>query len=171
MIKQTIKNRGKSNEGNLSHPFPFFGAGEAQYFEWIEVVVRFICKPTPVEIKKIIAVAPKPIKPKSEDFLGRMLMAGSGQFGNVDIAINYDHLKDGEKKAMSKRFYLAGRTAIKKFNNDIERWLLEINEFCPIQFVYRRVDYETAGTVFSDWHKESLKTVQKLIHVIAEDQN
>ena len=42
-------------------PFPFVGAGEAQYFELADLYVRFRSAPTAREREKIVSGIPRPI--------------------------------------------------------------------------------------------------------------
>lgn len=159
------------------HPFPFYGAGDAQYYEWAEVIVRFIKEPTKDQIKKITTLAPSPIKPEKEDFRGKMLIAGGGQFINMDIHEKYDGSatpksagEDFGDKETTTMFY-SSEKALKAFNEHIEKWLLEIHTFCPIQFACRMEDGEAGGTELSDWHKKSIKWTKSLIKELTKNKN
>lgn len=159
------------------HPFPFYGAGDAQYYEWAEVIVRFIKEPTKDQIKKITTLAPSPIKPEKEDFRGKMLVAGGGQCINMDIHKKYDGgavpknvIEDFGDKGTATLFYCSEK-ALNAFNEHIEKWLLEIHTLCPIQFAYRMEDGEAGGTKLSDWHKKSTQSIKFLIKELIKDKN
>jgi hypothetical protein len=157
--------------------FPFYGAGKAQYYEWAEVIVRFEKKPTPDQVKEIIKLTPKPIKPEKEDFNGKMLLAGGGQFINMEIQKEYDKgdipkgVIDAFGDAETAHEFYSSDKALNAFNEHIEKWLLEINEFCPIQFAYRMEDGEAGGTKLSDWHTKSLKETKKLLEKLEKDKD
>src|SRR6185295_10638728 len=65
--------------------FPFFGAGDATYFEWAEVQVLFVRDPSPKEKKAITAGVPAPLR-DSVTWNRRHLGVASGQVVHVDIA-------------------------------------------------------------------------------------
>lgn len=152
-----------------THLFPFYGAGHAQYYEWAEVTIRFIKNPSTTDIENIIKLAPSLIKLEEDDFSGRILLARSSESINEDIEKAYN------KNQLRKAFSADGRSVkpsvdtLRQFNEDIEKWLLEIHTLCPIQFAYRTEDEEVVGTQFSDWHTESLKYTRDLLEKISKD--
>jgi len=168
----------ENEESNLR--FPFFGAGEASYYAWAEVVIRFATEPSKDQQKKIIERAPPPIVPNESDFSGKMLLAGGGQFIHAMLAEAYGDIKKvpvflrGEsgfgEYFEEEEEYEGFRDNMYKFNADIERWILEIHQFCPIEYVYRLEDGESDGTEFSRWHERSLTHSTSLIQAIVSEE-
>ncbi|MDC0676010.1 hypothetical protein [Nannocystis radixulma] len=149
----------------MPHPFPFFGAGAAQYYERAAIEVRFTRRPSPVAQKKIMALAPAPIRPDSKSFVGKMLAAHSTQYVNEAIQRFYGEPKDVDKKEqkeLGKQFYVTAK-ASRAFDAAVEKWLLDVHEVCPIELVYRAEDLEAGGTELSAWHEASLAAIPALL--------
>lgn len=127
------------------YPFPFFGAGDAAYFEWATMTVYFKNTPTGEMRDRIIELAPPPFDLSEYDFKGRLLEAMSDQFIHASAAEAYD----GE---LDEDTMLTDDEAFDRFNEHIERWLRQIHEICPIAFALRPEDDEAGGTDFSKWH-------------------
>lgn len=161
-------------------PFPFIGAGKANYYEWCNLLVRFVNAPTKDKKKEIIKLAPKPIKPVQSDFSGKILNAGSGQFVNMYIEEVYGSNK---KKVIKKEVefnedeenfneddfdlpieFDVSPKAHAAFEAHIESWLHDINAICPIEIVYRHEDMEAGGTKLSSWHKKSALAIPDLLN-------
>lgn len=126
-------------------PFPFFGAGDAAYFEWATMTVYFKNTPTGEMRDRIIELAPPPFDLSEEDFKGRFLEAMSDQFIHASVAEAYD----GE---LDEDTMLTDDEAFDRFNEHIEQWLRQIHKICPIVFALRPEDGEAGGTEFSEWH-------------------
>jgi hypothetical protein len=150
-------------------PFPFFGAGDATYFEWAEVHVLFARNPTPDERKAISKGVPVPLR-DTITWKGRHLVAASGQMVHVEIAETWPEKKkakprdddEGDGDDEEGRFFFASDTQVDRFNDDIERWLLASHALCPILAAYRGEDEESGGTHLSGWHRWSLKQLPGL---------
>jgi hypothetical protein len=179
-MKKTIHSEksslGKSISAGSEIPFPFFGAGFAAYYEWAEIQIRFQNIPGDSQIQKIIKSAPEPIQPNENDFCGRMLIAGSEQFVHLYIEAAYG---DGKSKKKSRKSYnyvedeefcTASDSALEAFEADIERWLIEVHQICPIECAVRHEDNEAGGTVLSVWHEQSLKTIPSLMQKWADEK-
>jgi len=154
------------------YTFAFFGAGEASYFEWAEVHVRFVRPPTPAEKKAIRERVPVPLR-DSIDFDGSHLMVASGQFAHVAIAETYpggaDAVHPGDPSAWSGgRWFFAGTSQVSEFNTDTEAWLIEANRHCPIVAAYRHEDAESGGTELSPWHTWSLDHLDRVLPAFEE---
>lgn len=142
------------------YPFPFVGAGEAQYFEWAEVHVVFERSPTRVEQAAITATVPPPLT-DSVDFDDSFLMVASDQFAHATIAETYeadpgDAGLEEESDEDFGRFFFAASSQVTKFNADTERWLKEAHAICPILVAFRAEDWEAGGTELSKWHDWSI---------------
>jgi len=148
-----------------TYNFPFFGAGAATYFEWVEVIVIFKKNPTEEQKKAIEKSVPFPID--GCHWEDNTLTASSDQFAHVAIAQTYK-TKDGLDPENQEnwdegdegRWFFAASSQVEEFNNDIERWLNQIHETLPILLVCRREDVESGGTNFSNWHKWSLDQIE-----------
>jgi hypothetical protein len=77
--------QGARASNQASWPFPFFGAGTATYYEWAEVILRFVHPPREEQVAFIGQSAPPPLKSSPVRCNGKMLLAGGGQFINTDI--------------------------------------------------------------------------------------
>lgn len=164
----------KKRSTAASYPFPFFGAGDASYFEWAEVHVRFSRPPTRTEKAAIGKRVPPPLR-DSIDWEGEQLMVASGQFAHIVISDAYaadpndkssaddddeDFDEDGE---YGSRFFFAKTSQVTKFNEDIEAWLQFAHTKCPILCAFRHEDGESGGTKLSAWHKWSMKQLPPLL--------
>lgn len=67
-----------------------------------------------------------------------------------------------EDDALSELFY-ASEAALDAFESHIERWIELINDICPVEYVFRREDWEAGGTDLSWWHHVSLNLINDLI--------
>ena len=169
-------------------PFPFFGAGYGHYYEWAEVCIRFINKPTNEQLKQIIKLAPTPIKPSESDLSGKFLMAGSDQFVNMWIEEAYGETektdtKKGEQDEETEEedyddyddygedaCFDVSDEAADAFEAHIEQWLNETHAICPIEFAYRMEDGEAGGTELSAWHRKSLDHINDFITKWTNDE-
>jgi hypothetical protein len=145
-----------------TYPFPFFGAGDATYFEWAEVHVLFAREPTDAERAEIDARVPPPLRDEDEDgesggisWNGAYLHVGSGQFAHVEIAATYP-ADESDEEDLEGHIPFAADSRVTRFNQDIEAWLRHAHERCPIVVAYRPEDGESGGTELSDWHEWSL---------------
>ncbi len=148
-------------------PFPFFGAGDADYFEWASVSVLFTRAPTQAERDAIIATIPKPIGDPS--WHGAILHVGSEQDVHLWIAEAYQ--SEFEIAAVFEtirhpREFFASAEAVNQFNADIEAWLRRAHDLCPILLAYRMPDWEAGGTEFSPWHEWSLRHLPTIATVM-----
>jgi hypothetical protein len=152
----------------LEVSFPFFGAGDATYFEWAEIHVCFARAPSAAERKAIAQKVPLPLQ-DSVEFKGQHLMAASGQFAHAAMAEAYEGSADPKDESQwdSGRWFFASSEQVDAFNQHTEEWLREAHAICPILAVYRREDYESGGTNLSPWHKESMKQVEDVLASIS----
>lgn len=139
MAKAKSTAAGKSTKAKKA-PFPFLGQGDASYFEWFEMWVWFETPVPKAERAELVADAPPPCLrdlqwPQSE------LMWPST--GDQWIA---RHLTEAYGKSKQQT----------KFNDAIERWLLEMHAKHPILFAVRREDSEAGGTKLGVWHAASV---------------
>lgn len=121
--------------------FPFFGAGQASYFERLYMHIAFAETLTEANKKIILS--------KGFDFLtphweGKVLVLVSNS--------------------------LAIKKINKKFNKDLETWLTKIHSNNPILVVYRREDLEAGGTEFSDWHSQSFEKFDDIVAQLSKDK-
>jgi hypothetical protein len=138
-----------------AYPFPFFGAGDATYFEWGEIQIVFAKPPTQETFERISSLVPLPLT-DSIELDGRCFCASSSQLLHVEIYTTYDQEGSEEPEDLGGRFFFAPQEHVDRFNEDVERFLLEAHELCPIALAYRPEDGESGGTDFSRWHEWSL---------------
>jgi hypothetical protein len=144
-------------------PFPFVGAGEAEYFEWAEVHVCFTRSPRPAQREPIAVGVPPPLR-DSIDWNGPLLAVASAQGVGRYIRSAYSKKKPPVTRLTTQsRFTQASASADARFNADIERWLLEAHQVVPILLAYRRQDWEAGGTRLSSWHEESVREAAELL--------
>ena len=134
-------------------PFPFFGAGEASYYMWAEVHVRFARQPSTSQRAVIVDTVPVPLRGALDWCEGRQLMVASGLFLHGTVVRSYP-VAPGESDRIGDDGWLyAAPSRIAALNADIERWLLLIHRECPILAAYRAEDPDSGGTRLSDWHE------------------
>ncbi|WP_327010082.1 hypothetical protein OHA72_24285 [Dactylosporangium sp. NBC_01737] len=153
---------------NAEFPFPFFGAGEATYFEWAEVCVRFAREPAEGERAAIARRVPPPLMPAEDEqdrvWAGPLLTVGSDQFAHMWIIENYPKEDDDETDDdVEGGFPFAAVSRVRRFNEDIEAWLRFAHEQCPILVAYRPEDGESGGTELSAWHDWSVARADEVL--------
>jgi hypothetical protein len=151
------------------HPFPFFGAGAASYFEWGGLYVWFEDPPARAARSKLLKKIPEPFR-HDAGWGGPVLHATSGdQFINLHICTAYAKLgdQDDDRGDPDDEDYMDGlefgvgqpfpnTRQMKAFEADIDAWLLALDRKHKIAFVARREDSEAGGTRLSAWHRWSL---------------
>jgi hypothetical protein len=150
-------------------PFPFVGAGRANYFEWAEVVVCFARVPTKAQAAKIEQRVPVPLA-DSKDWRGRVLSVGSQQgVGRVIAAAYAKKPRKPTELTTRGKFTVAPGSAYTRFDDDIDAWLHESHAVLPITVAFRREDWEAGGTGLSPWHHESVKQLPAILDAMAGD--
>jgi hypothetical protein len=141
MAKSKSKSKSKPKPTPTAIPFAFFGAGEATYFEQASLTVVFAAAPTAVQRAQIERGIPAPLE-------------CSGWTKRTLHVATDDHA-------------LVGWDDFAPFNAAIERWLHASHAIAPIDFALRAEDSE-AGTVLSDWHRNSLPGALALVTNLAK---
>jgi tetratricopeptide (TPR) repeat protein len=166
----------RAKKSSTTWPFPFFGAGEASYFEWAEVHVLFTREPSKTEKRKIKQNVPLALR-DSFDWEGPALMVASDQFAHVAIAEQFardddddddEDEDDDDDDDDEGRWFFASSAAVTRFNEATEAWLREAHEVCPILLAFRREDGESGGTELSDWHDWSVRSLPELLPALRE---
>lgn len=172
-------------------PFPFFGQGDAEYYEWFEMFVWFASPVPKAKRAAIVKMAPKLCRLDAQWPSAELLWPSTGdqwiQMHLVDAYGTAAAMKK-MKKAMAQEEadregdgdgdddylddLIAQGDESKRFNADIEKWLLALHARHPILFAARREDGEAGGTRLGVWHKASLKmypeSVQPALEAIAK---
>jgi hypothetical protein len=163
----------RAKRDSTSWPFPFFGAGDASYFEWAEVHVLFSREPSKTEKRKIKQQLPLALS-DSFDWEGPALMVASDQFAHVAIAEQFARDEDEEEEDDDDddddegRWFFASSAAVTRFNEATEAWLRHAHEVCPISVAFRREDGESGGTELSAWHGHSVRQLPELLSSLRE---
>ena len=101
-------------------PFPFFGAGEADYYMWAEVHVRFGREPTSSQREVIVGTVPAPLRNAVDWCEGRQLLVASGLFLHGAVIRAYA-AAGGEPDRIGEDGWLyAAPSRIAALNADIE---------------------------------------------------
>ena len=137
--------------GVAPYPFPFFGEGLAQYFEWADLHVWFAAAPNAAARKAIVAGMPRPLA-KSVDWDGPAMNCGNGD-QQANRAIREAYPPIGKDRWANDRQLTA-------FEADIRSWLAAIHAKYPIAFVARREDLEAGGTKLGEWHHWSMQQLR-----------
>lgn len=149
--------------------FPFVGAGEANYFEWAEMLVCFERMPTKTEAAAISKRVPAPLRDTVE-WDGRVLRVASEQGVGRVIESAYGKAKKAPSKLTTRsQFKIAPTSAYARFNAEIDEWLAFAHTKAPILVAFRGEDAEAGGTELSDWHRESVETLPKVLAKLAAD--
>ena len=147
------------------YAFPFFGAGEAEYFEYAWMLIKLSRPSKPLQREAIEAAAP-PAFEGGLTFKGPIVSVGSPDY--VHLAISAYDADDGEDDDLHGRPIFAAPSRVRRFNEDIERWLRDVHGEVPISVVVRPEDGEAGGTQLSPWHDWS---VDRLAEVLAGFQD
>ena len=134
---------------NAEIPFPYFGAGHAEFFEWDEIVIRFTQAPGENLVQQMLTTAPQIIK----------LSFTEGRFMSM-VQTNPADLDEAQYE---------GEEATIAFNADIERWLQEVHGSCPVEYVYRTEIFDGGGIDISSWHKKSIEKLPTLFSTWEND--
>lgn len=129
-----------------TYPFPFWGAGNAHYFEGASIAIRFVDKPTKSEKQQIKALIYNPFEYFNVN--GKILVANGKEMGG---------------------FYQADNETAKKNNENVEKWLLALHKLYPIQFAVRLEDGKARESELSDWHTYSLTQTQILLEQLLQE--
>lgn len=149
----------KTPAGASKHPFPFFGAGLASYFEWGGLYVWFEEPPPKAARAKLLKKIPEPFRGDA-GWGGPVLHATSGdQFINLHICSAY--ARHGDAPDDDLEGYGVGqpfpsRAQASAFEADIVAWLHALHREHKIAFVARREDGEAGGTRKDAWHRWSM---------------
>lgn len=144
-------------------PFPFFGAGEARYYMWAEVHVRFEREPTSYQRTAIESSCPGPLQDTIDWSEGRQLVVASGLFLHGALARAYPAKPGDDDYLGDDGWFYAAVSRVERFNAAIESWLGYANDHCPILMVFRGEDSDSGGTEFSRWHDWSVTQLPRLM--------
>lgn len=174
------------NAPSARFPFPFFGAGEAAYFEWTELHVELMRAPSLDEQREIADRVPGPLR-ETIEIEDTHVMVASERFVHLGIAESYelggDADDDGSDPGVEPdddfddddydfgsasatrqgRLFFAHDDQVRAFNRDIEGWLRFIHELCPVRAAYRAEDHDAGGTELSEWHHASVRDLGILL--------
>ncbi len=159
-------------------PFPFFGQGEAGYYEWFEMWIWFEKPVPPKERKPTLKGAPKLCVMDAQWPNASLLWASTGdQWIQQHLVEEYGTKK---AKAVMRKVTekqnrgedldddelddtIASGDEQEQFNAEIERWLLALHAKRPILFAARRQDGEAGGTKLGAWHKQSVAMFEERV--------
>jgi len=157
-------------------PFPFFGQGDAEYYEWFEMFVWFASPVPKAKRVGLVKMAPKLCRLDAQWPTAELLWPSTGdQWIQQHLVETYGTTAakkkmkkalaleeadregdgDGDDDYLDDLLAMGGET--KQFNADIEKWLLALHAKQPILFAARREDGEAGGTRLGAWHSASLK--------------
>jgi hypothetical protein len=167
MTKAKAKSSGKGT--SVKAPFPFLGQGDAGYYEWFEMWVWFEAPVPNAKRAALAAGGPPPCLRDLEWPQPELMWPSTGdQWIHQHLIEAYGTPKAKARfaKAEARREsgdddhdvlddLLAGHEQ-KIFNDDIERWLVEMHAKHPILFAVRREDHEAGGTKLGAWHTASV---------------
>lgn len=139
----------------MDFSFPYFGAGEAAYFEWFAMMVRLARKPKPDEQAAIEVAAPAFLRNGGIKVTSTYLDVATGDYIHPELITHYP-ADDGDQDSFEGRFTFAADSRVRRFNEDIERWLNDVHTIVPIVAAVRSEDWEAGGTALSPWHDWSV---------------
>ncbi|MEL5957553.1 hypothetical protein AADR41_22815 [Streptomyces sp. CLV115] len=146
---------------SVPYSFPFFGVGDAAYFEWAEVQVLFAREPSADERAAIEARVPPPLEPSWKG--GRRLQVGSDQFVHIHIAEHYPADQGDDDFDEGSSWFFAASSRVRRFNEDIDAWLAVAHQHCPVLVAHRAQDAEAGGTQLPAWHTWSVQQLPGLL--------
>lgn len=143
------------------YPFPFFGAGDATYYLWAEIHVRFVREPTEREREAIEGTIPVPLRETVDWSEPRQVVAASGLCLQGALSRTYPAKPGDEDFLGPDGWFHAAPSRVEGFNDDIESWLRHAHRRCPILVAYRGTDGD--DTRLSDWHDWSVRRLPRLM--------
>lgn len=162
------------------HDFPLFlGEIKGVHYRWFGITLRFLKKPSPSQVKKIQGSVPSYFYPVIPVIHGRMFQLGIGKITSKLIDEDVEAMR--KLNNYSYTFYLKDFISMQQFDDDVVRWLNEIDSICPLQFAFRdETDdgkYRYQGGNWSHvsdeinfWREESAKHIETLLGEIAVDE-
>jgi hypothetical protein len=182
--------RSAKKSGGTLPAFPFYGAGEAHYFEWFEMWVWFAEPVAKTRRASIVKMAPKLCQLDAQWPADDLLWASTGdQWIQQHLVETYGTAKAKQRMAGHRKRLeededadpwggdtdelLAVGDEEQQFNAEIDAWLGKLHAQQPILFVARREDGEAGGTKLSAWHKASLarwKELEPKVHAALAKQ-
>ncbi len=132
--------------------FPYFGSGNGHRYNGCKINIYFTNAPNKQQISTIIKLAPKPLKPKKEYFLGNLMLADGSSSFNHKIQDIYSKTKSTTEDP----------EALVAFELEVDNWFVAVHQFCPITFVYR-VENRRAYGKHSLWHQKSIDFIPELV--------
>lgn len=156
---------------------PFFGQGHAEYYEWFEMWILFDAPVPKAERKALLKGAPRPAVLDAQWPHSSLLWASTGDqwiHQHLVEAYGTPAAKAKMKKALARQEagdddddllddLLAMGGEEKKFNAEIEQWILAMHKKRPILLVARQEDGEAGGTRLGAWHKKSVAQLEERV--------
>lgn len=143
-------------------PFPFFGAGTHHPFEHTSLFVSLGASPKPMQRKAITDTAPAPFA-NALAFSGTHLFVSPQGYIHPLLSMHYD-ADPGDEDDLDGRPIFAADSRVRRYHEDVERWLAAVHEVIPIIAAVQPQDLEGGETELSPWHHWS---VQQLSPVLA----
>ena len=156
---------------SIKYPFAYIGAGEAEYFEWAQLHLRFVHSPTLKQRKKIASIVPKPLADSIRFSQCYLALASEQGVGRLIESTYGKIIKSPTRLTTTCRFKQAKISKTMLFNADMERFLKEAHAIVPILIAYRPSDGEAGGTVYSKWHTWSMKELPAILKKIKGTKN
>jgi|GEM_PF-3038552 len=150
-----------------AYPFPFFGAGQAEYFETAGLRVRFERAPTDAERERIEGALPPPLM-GGTGWSGRDLTTWSDDALHLALRSSYDADEGDETEDREGGRYFAANSVVAQFNQAIAEWLEAAHAIVAISVACRPEDHEAGGTELDAWHRWSLDQTDELVGVFAD---
>lgn len=150
-----------------AYPFPFFGSGDAEYFETAGLRVRFERAPTDGEREAIEAGLPPPLM-GGTGWAGRDLSVWSDDALHLALRSTYEAEDGDDTEEREGSRYFAARSMVRAFNRAIAQWLEAAHAIVPIAVACRPEDHEAGGTDFDARHRWSVEQADRLVGVFAD---
>ena len=150
-----------------AYPFPYFGSGEAAYFETAGLRVRFEREPTSGEREAIEARLPPPLM-GGTGWTGRDLSVWSDDSLHLALRSTYEAEEGDDTEEREGGRYFAASSVVSAFNRAIVEWLEAAHDIVPIAAACRPEDHEAGGTDFDAWHRWSVERTDDLVGAFAD---
>lgn len=171
-----------------SHAFPLFvGEVKGDPYRWFSLTVRFEKKLSTAQKDFIKTHKPGFLRSTPIIMKGRMLTVGIGKIVSRMATEDSKDMLDLSEKNKTKykvpydfTFYIPDFKSREDLDKDVEAWLVQLHEICPVQLALRDEtdlgkyrypggDWSLVSDLIMTWHENSLSRAGRLISSIATE--
>ena len=153
----------QASDKNREYPFYFFGSGVRKLYDEDgdrdRTYIKFIDKPSVEQVRQIMELAPKAAMLKDGGNGYRYMREQGLKTPVLELFSEYDIYTIIADVYGNGTF---SDEACEAFSKEIDTWIMQVHEICPIQAVVRDL-YDKERNIHTDWHKYSIENADALL--------